>query len=60
MTVEELHQFLFALAGDTAVEVEAGIDITAATFGSGSTFARCRTLPRAGDIHVLAHLGFGA
>jgi hypothetical protein len=31
MTVEELHQLLFDLPGDTAVEVEAGIDITATT-----------------------------
>ena len=31
MTVEELHQLLFDLPGETAVEVEAGIDITATT-----------------------------
>ena len=31
MTVEELHQLLIDLPGDTAVEVEAGIDITATT-----------------------------
>lgn len=31
MTVEELHQLLFDLPGDTAVEVEARIDITATT-----------------------------
>ena len=31
VTVEELHQLLFDLPGDTAVEVEAGMDITATT-----------------------------
>jgi hypothetical protein len=31
MTMEELHQLLFDLPGDTAVEVEAGINITATT-----------------------------
>ena len=29
VTVEELHQLLFDLPGDTAVEVEAGMDIMA-------------------------------
>ena len=31
VTVEELHQLLFDLPGDTAVEVEAGMDIMATT-----------------------------